>query len=139
MPYITVVSIAGRVLDFQHIRDDVILFQVMDPSELEFPFKEATLFRGLEQYPELLTDPRSLRDGYLEEVNRFVAALQRGCLMQNIDYVQLRTDHSLGVALSGYLAIEVLLRFVRTRSYFPFVAYRLAFGAGVLALVLARG
>jgi len=30
--------------------------------------------------------------------------LQRGCLNQNIDYVQLRTDHSLGIALAGYLA-----------------------------------
>ena len=35
----------------------------------DFPFQEATLFRGLEQYPELLTDPRSLREGYLERVS----------------------------------------------------------------------
>ena len=30
--------------------------------------------------------------------------LELGCRSQNIDYVQLRTDQSLGVALSGYLA-----------------------------------
>jgi hypothetical protein len=77
---------------------------VLDRAELEFPFQEATLFRGLEQYPELLTDPRALRDGYLEQVQTFVSELQHGCRNQNIDYVQLRTDKPLGVVLSSYLA-----------------------------------
>src|SRR5262245_40624922 len=88
----------------RHKRHEVVVLQVLDAAEVEFPFQDATLFRGLEQYPELLTDPRSLRDGYLEQIQGFVAELQRGCLMQNVDFVQLRTDHSLGLALSGYLA-----------------------------------
>ncbi len=91
----------------QHLRykrHEVVVFHVLDPAELEFPFQEATLFRGLEQHPELLTDPRSLRQGYLDQVSAFLSELQHGCRGQNIDYVQLRTDNSLGVALSGYLA-----------------------------------
>jgi uncharacterized protein (DUF58 family) len=88
----------------RHKRHEVVVMQVLDRAEVEFPFHEATLFRGLEQYPELLTDPRSLRDGYLEQVRSFVHDLEHGCRFQNIDFVQLRTDHSLGVALSGYLA-----------------------------------
>ena len=88
----------------RHRRHEVVVMHVLDRAELEFPFQDPTLFRGLEEMPELLTDPRSLRDGYLEQINAFVAELQRGCLMQNIDYVQLRTDHSIGIALSGYLA-----------------------------------
>jgi len=85
-------------------RHEVVLFHVMDPAELEFPFQEATLFRGMEQMPELLTDPRGLRDGYLQQVSTYLTELKRGCRGQNIDYVQLRTDANLGVALSGYLA-----------------------------------
>jgi uncharacterized protein (DUF58 family) len=88
----------------RHKRHEVVVFHVMDRAELEFPFQEATLFRGLEQFPELLTDPRSLRDGYLEQVQTFVNDLRHGCRMNNIDYVPLRTDGSLGVALSSYLA-----------------------------------
>ena len=65
--------------------------------------RKATLFRGLEQYPDLLTDPRSLRASYLEQFGNFVQALQSGCRAQNIDYVQLRTDTPLNVALSSYL------------------------------------
>jgi hypothetical protein len=88
----------------RHKRHEVVVFHVLDRAELEFPFREATLFRGLEQSPELLTDPRALREGYLEQVERFVEELRRGCRSMNIDYVQLPTDKSLGVALSAYLA-----------------------------------
>ena len=88
----------------RHKRHEVVAFHVLDPAELDFPFQEATLFRGLEQYPELLTDPRSLRQGYLDELGGFLGQLRMGCREQNIDYVQLRTDASLGVALSSYLA-----------------------------------
>jgi uncharacterized protein (DUF58 family) len=91
----------------RHKRHEVIVFHVLDGAELDFPFQEATLFRGLEQYPELLTDPRSLRRGYLEEVQTYLTELQRGCRGQNIDYVQLRTDANLGVALSSYLAYRL--------------------------------
>jgi hypothetical protein len=85
-------------------RHEVVVMHVLDGAELDFPFQEATLFRGLEEPEEMLTDPRALRDGYLEQVGSFVTELQRGCRNQNIDYVQLRTDRDLGVALSGYLA-----------------------------------
>jgi uncharacterized protein (DUF58 family) len=88
----------------RHKRHEIVLWQVLDEAELTFPFQEATLFRGLEQFPELLTDPRSLRAGYLEQMESFVKELQRGCRDQNIDYVHLRTDTSLHVALSSYLA-----------------------------------
>src|ERR1700730_10331216 len=88
----------------RHKRHEVILWHILDGAELTFPFQEATLFRGLEQYPELLTDPRSLRAGYLAQVGTFLRELQRGCRDQNIDYIQLPTDMHLSVALSSYLA-----------------------------------
>jgi uncharacterized protein (DUF58 family) len=98
---------ADILAGLQHLRykrHEVVVLHVMDGAELDFPFQEATLFRGLEQYPELLTDPRSLRQGYLDQVEAFLTEVKRGCRNQNIDYVQLRTDASLGVALSSYLA-----------------------------------
>jgi uncharacterized protein (DUF58 family) len=97
-------DILAGLKHLRHKRHEVVVFHVMDAAELDFPFQEATLFRGLEQLPELLTDPRSLRQGYLDEVQSYLLELQRGCRGQNIDYVQLRTDTNLGVALSSYLA-----------------------------------
>jgi len=40
--------------------------------------------------------------------------------------------------LVGLASIRVLLAYVRTRSYLPFVAYRLVFAAAVAALLLVR-
>ncbi|MBY0527707.1 MAG: DUF58 domain-containing protein [Gemmataceae bacterium] len=100
-------DVADLLAGLRHLRynrHEVVVFHVLDAAELDFPFQEATLFRGLEQAPELLTDPRSLRRGYLDELRRYISELQSGCRGQNIDYVQLRTDAPLGVALSSYLA-----------------------------------
>lgn len=88
----------------RHRRHEVVLWNILDGAELTFPFQETTLFKGLEQYPELLTDPRALRASYLEQINGFLGKLTRSCRDQNIDYVQLRTDTNLSVALSSYLA-----------------------------------
>ncbi|MGA2031547.1 MAG: DUF58 domain-containing protein [Thermoguttaceae bacterium] len=88
----------------RHRRHEVIVMQVLDPAELEFPFQQAMLFRGLEQLPEVLVEPRSLRQAYLDEFQRFVLRLKEGCRAHQIDYVPLRTDQSLEVALSSYLA-----------------------------------
>ncbi|MBM4070958.1 MAG: DUF58 domain-containing protein [Planctomycetes bacterium] len=100
-------EVAELLMAFKHLRHkrhEVVLWHILDPAELSFPFQEATLFRGLEQYPELLTDPRSLRKSYLELISGFIEELKRGCRDQNIDYVQMRTDTPLNVALSSYLA-----------------------------------
>ena len=88
---------------FRHRRHEVVLLHVLDPAELDFPFQQPTLFRGLEQLPDVLAEPRGLRRAYLREFNQFVHRLKQGCRMQQIDYAQMRTDQSLEVALSSYL------------------------------------
>jgi undecaprenyl pyrophosphate phosphatase UppP len=45
---------------------------------------------------------------------------------------------TVAAAVSGFLAIRVLLSYVRTRTYGPFVAYRFAFALLVCGLLLAR-
>jgi len=97
-------SIMAGLKHFRHRRHEVVVFHVLDPAELDFPFQQTTLFRGLEGLPEVLTDPRSLRKAYLEEFNRFLTDVKRGCRAHRVDYVQIRTDQSLDVALSSYLA-----------------------------------
>ena len=89
---------------FRHKGHDVIVFHILDEWEVTFPFERMTLFKGLEELPEVLTDPRALRKEYLEEVNGFVTGLRRTCLQERIDYVQITTDQFLDVALSSYLA-----------------------------------
>jgi uncharacterized protein (DUF58 family) len=89
---------------FRHRRHEVIVFHVLDPAEIEFPFRDTTLFRGLEGMPEVLTEPHALKRAYQAELRTFLDTLKKGCRMIDIDYVPLRTDQSLDVPLSSYLA-----------------------------------
>ena len=83
---------------------DIVVFHVMDHDELEFPFERMTMFEGMEQLPELLCDPKSLRDAYLAEVNGHAEELRKGCLSQRIDYVRVDTANPLDVVLTSYLS-----------------------------------
>ncbi|MCA8958501.1 MAG: VWA domain-containing protein, partial [Planctomycetes bacterium] len=83
---------------------DVVVFHILDRDEVEFPFERMTLFEGLEEMPELLVDPRSLRDAYLEEINQFQEEIRKGCLRNRIDYFRIVNSQELGVVLSSYLA-----------------------------------
>ena len=79
-------------------------FQILDPLEIEFPFEETTLFRGLEEGGELLTEPRALREGYLEQLALFTGELSKLCRGMRIDFTRMNSGESLDVSLSGFLA-----------------------------------
>ncbi len=97
-------SMMAGLKHFRHRRHDVIILHVLDPAELDFRFQRITLFRGLEQLPDVIADPRALRTAYLREFGAYVRRLKKGCRMHRIDYVQMRTDHPLELALSSYLS-----------------------------------
>ena len=97
-------SMMAGLKHFRHRRHDVILFHILDPAEVEFPFRQTTLFHGLEELPDVLVEPRGLRKAYLKEFDRYVRRLKRGCREHHVDYVQMRSDQSFEVALSSYLA-----------------------------------
>jgi uncharacterized protein (DUF58 family) len=97
-------SMIAGLEHLRHRRHEVIVLHVLDPAELEFPFQQSTRFQGLEQWPALVLEPRAVRRAYLEEFGAYLREVQRRCRMHRIDYVPLRTDQSLEVALSSYLA-----------------------------------
>ena len=94
----------------QHLRfggNEVIVFHVMDPLELEFPFMGLVEFQGLEQVPKILTRPSEIRKSYLREVEAFRQRLRNGCERNNCHYVFVNTSHPLGEVLSAYLAFRL--------------------------------
>ncbi len=97
-------AILAGLRHLRYRRNEVIVFQVLDPHELEFPFKQTTLFEGLEDYPEVLTEPRALRERYLEEVKKFTDQVKKGCRDMGVDYQLLNTGDRLDVTLSTFLA-----------------------------------
>mgnify|MGYP005835475417 CR=1 FL=1 len=97
-------SLVTGLKHFRHRRHEVIVFHVLDPAEMDFPFQRTTLFRGLEQLPEVLVEPQAIRRAYLRQFGDYLRRIQQGCRMHQIDYVLMRTDRPLDLVLSSYLA-----------------------------------
>jgi uncharacterized protein (DUF58 family) len=97
-------SIQQGLRHLRYKKHEVMAFQILDPAEVEFPFEDTTLFKGLEEAGELLTDPRALREAYIAELARFTADLQKTCRGMHIDFVRMNSGEPLDVALSGFLA-----------------------------------
>jgi len=87
----------------RHNRHEVLVLQTLDPAEIDFPFERATLFQGLESLPEVLAEPRGVRQAYLAEMSQFLQQLQVGCRSLGIDYELLRTDEPFDSALRRVL------------------------------------
>jgi uncharacterized protein (DUF58 family) len=97
-------SLLAGLKHFHHRRHDVVLLHVLDPAELDFPFQRPTQFQGLEEFPDVMTDPQSLRRAYLRELGIFQQKLREGCRTMNMDYELMRTDRPLDAALRSFLA-----------------------------------
>jgi uncharacterized protein (DUF58 family) len=102
-----VASMMAGLKHLRHRRHDVILFHVLDAAEVDFPFRHPTLFKGLEQYPEVLADPRSLRKAYLRELAGYRKGIQTACRNYGMDYQLVRTDQPFDTVLSAYLAARM--------------------------------
>ncbi len=89
---------------FRHRKHEVIVFHVLDRDEIEFPFKDTSIFEGLEGEEPITAEPNALRKEYLSAFGSYVDALRKGCRELNMDYQQLPTDQPVDVAISRYLA-----------------------------------
>jgi uncharacterized protein (DUF58 family) len=89
---------------FRHRRHEVLLFHILAPEEVEFPFKKWTQFRNLEVAGhKLLVDPQKLRKEYRKNFDQFCKELRDQAGQAQIDYHQLRTDEPVDKALGLYL------------------------------------
>ncbi len=66
-----VARIVTGLKHFRHRRHEVIVFHILDPAELDFPFRDTTLFKGMEGMADILTDPHALKRAYQTELDRF--------------------------------------------------------------------
>jgi uncharacterized protein (DUF58 family) len=90
---------------FRHRRHEVLLFHILAPEEIEFPFKKWTQFRSLEAAGhKLLVDPQRLRKEYRQNFQRFCKELREAAGRAQVDYHLMRTDEPVERALGIYLS-----------------------------------
>jgi len=97
----------GALRHFRHQHHEVLLFHILAPEEIDFPFSRWTQFRNLETSRDRqLVDARRLRSIYLENFNRFCQQLQTRARQIQVDYHLMRTDEPVERALGIYLTMR---------------------------------
>lgn len=96
-----------QVLDglkhFRYRGTDVVVFHVLDPYELTFPFERAARFRDMETADEVMAVPATVRKDYIERMQAMIAHYKRELGLVGIDYCLLDTSQPLEHGLMAYL------------------------------------
>jgi hypothetical protein len=88
----------------RHRRHEILLFHILAPEEIEFPFTRRTQFRHLEFADRFrLVDPAAVRSAYLANFDKFCKSLRMQAANLQIDYHLMKTDEPIDRALGAYL------------------------------------
>ncbi|HAX49602.1 MAG TPA: DUF58 domain-containing protein [Ignavibacteria bacterium] len=96
-------AVINALKHFRYKRNEVIMFQVLDPAEMNFAIDSPTIFKDMETSKEMLSQPISVMNSYQDAVKEFIDNYRNACLSNNIDYVLLSTETPFDQALLGYL------------------------------------
>jgi len=97
-------SIASGLSLLKHLRHDLLVFHVVDPSERSFPWEKLTRFHDIEGEGRIVANPRTIRAAYQDRFEKFLATLRSTCLERAIGYELALTDQPYDEMLSNYLA-----------------------------------
>jgi uncharacterized protein (DUF58 family) len=96
-----------RVLEglrhFKYRGTEVVVFQILDPAELSFPFEQAARFRDTETAAEVIAVPSAVRDQYLKAIGDLQERYRHELQLVGIDYMRLETSVPLDTGLMSYL------------------------------------
>jgi len=93
----------------QHLRfkgHEVIMMQVLDPCEIDFPFTGNVEFDGLEDLPLIRTRPSQIKKSYHREFEKFRERLRSDVERHQCHFVGVRTDQPLDEVLANYLTFR---------------------------------
>ena len=89
---------------------EVVVFQVLDRDEVEFPFAEPRVFEDLESSARRVVNPALVRDRYLARFQVFMAAYKDLFQSLEMPHCVVRTDENPWAALAMFLAERTRLK-----------------------------
>jgi uncharacterized protein (DUF58 family) len=93
--------------------NDLIVFHVLDPAEIDFDFKDASSFEDLESGVQIPVVPSTLAQQYRALIKQHIDTLQSRLTENRIDYALMNTSRPLDYALFSFLAARE--RLIRVR------------------------
>jgi len=106
-------AILEAIKPLKFLGNDLIVFHVLDPAELDFGYEDASSFEDLESGEQLPVVPASLAQEYRSLVQAHIRALTTKFSEHRIDYTVLNTSEPLDRALVSYLSSRERLMRVR--------------------------
>lgn len=98
-------TLVRALTHFRHAKHEVLVFQLLDPDELDFPFTGRLRFRDLEapgQQEDV--DSLALAEAYRQRLAEHQRMVRDGCGRCRADHVVLTTDQPVADGLARYLA-----------------------------------
>ncbi|MEJ2111265.1 MAG: DUF58 domain-containing protein [Acidobacteriota bacterium] len=86
-----------------HRGNDVIVFQILDPSELNFDFSDTAQFVDMETKAEMHVIPDYLRREYVKMLAGQISEYEKECRKDRMDFALIETSSPLDKALFSYL------------------------------------
>ncbi len=106
-------AILDAIKPLRYKGNDLIVFHVLDPAEIRFPYEESANYRDLETGEAVPVIPDYLRDEYRNLISQHVERLTRILGDNRIDYSLIDTSIPLDFALFNYLSTRQRIARVR--------------------------
>lgn len=85
-------AITSQITYLRSCGHDVIIFQILDPAEADWTFKDNAVFEDMETGDRFLLDPERVREHYEKEFGAHQAAVEKLCAGLGIDLIKVKTD-----------------------------------------------
>jgi uncharacterized protein (DUF58 family) len=82
---------------------ELVVFQILDPREIDFEFEEPSLFQDLETGEELYVDPASAKQSYREKLDAHLNSVRASCEKLGAVFELATTDQPLEVVMAEFL------------------------------------
>ncbi len=96
-------SVLTALKHFRYKKNEVIVFQILDPQERNFAFGADAIFKDMETDDEITTQPYQIQKAYKEAMLEFVGRIKAECLNSNIEYNLIETSMPFDKALFSYI------------------------------------
>jgi uncharacterized protein (DUF58 family) len=101
------------VRPYRFLGNDLVIFHVLDPAEIEFPYTDASRFQDLESGEEVPVVPEVFAAQYRKMMQEHIEAIRSRCSESRIDYVLIDTSKPLDEGLFAFLGNRERLMRVR--------------------------
>jgi uncharacterized protein (DUF58 family) len=106
-------AILEAIKPLRFLGNDLMVFHVLDPAEIEFSYDDASSFEDLESGEQIPVVPETLSQQYRALMQEHISSLSTKFSEHRIDYTQLTTSQPLDHALFTYLSNRERLMRVR--------------------------